>query len=189
MNSQQKRDVLYLKRTPTVTYDSTSGAPIPESIKKFYVQQQLPVRKQSLAANHNSRLDYRKRLHPQSLPRHHSHIPKTNTHLSDIIEDLGVGKNLVIQEEQDEFNFKGRPPSSVISIQPIDVDDEEEEEEEEEEEDEEEAAIKQLEWETSTMTTTTPIRRKGKFDPFFFLRWSLYCYFRRRFRFFIRSFG
>jgi hypothetical protein len=150
MNSQQKRDVLYLKRTPTVTYDSTSGAPIPESIKKFYVQQQLPVRKQSLAASHFKH-DVRKRVHQQSLPRHHSHIPKTNTtHLSHIVEDLAVGN---ILEEQDEFTLKDRPPSSVISIRPIDLDDEDEE-------------VENIDW--NTLTTTTPVRRKLPLSLLFF---------------------
>lgn len=164
MNSpQQKRDVLYLKRTPTVTYDSTSGAPIPESIKKFYVQQQLPVRKQSLAANHNhNKLDYRKRIQQQSLPRQHIKLSH-NT----IVEDLSViNKNnlLFIQQEDDEFIFKGRPPSSVISIQPIDVNDDDDEDDDEEEE-----AI--IEWETSTTTANmTPLLSGRKVISFFIFR-------------------
>ncbi|KAI8979296.1 hypothetical protein BDF20DRAFT_494304 [Mycotypha africana] len=65
MNSIQpnanRKDILYLKRTPTVTYDSSSGNPIPDVIKKYYVQQQLPVRNQSLVANSASyRRDKRK---------------------------------------------------------------------------------------------------------------------------------
>ncbi|KAI8380100.1 hypothetical protein BD560DRAFT_22859 [Blakeslea trispora] len=64
---KDKKDILYLKRTPTVTYDSTSGGPIPESIKKFYVQQQLPVRKQSLAASHSqSRAQYYRQKYAQT---------------------------------------------------------------------------------------------------------------------------
>ncbi|RCI05139.1 RHO1 GDP-GTP exchange protein 2 [Rhizopus stolonifer] len=82
--NDQKNDVLYLKRTPTVTYDSASGGPIPESIKKLYVQQQLPVRKQSLAASHqqNKGESYRKKYQQKQQavpPVRFSSVPPIST--------------------------------------------------------------------------------------------------------------
>lgn len=139
----KKKDILYLKRTPTVTYDYASGGPIPESIKKYYVQQQLPVRKQSLAAN-NSRSEHRKRYQQPSFipsPMRHSSIPSAiNTNVaieidsatptspqdhtiqrqsSSEVERLAIGDQIDEEDEDDEFNFHDRPPSSII-CQPMD---------------------------------------------------------------------
>jgi hypothetical protein len=138
----KKKDILYLKRTPTVTYDYASGTPIPESIKQYYVQQQLPVRKQSLAAN-NTRPQMKKRHQQSSFmpsPMRHSSIPSAiNTNVAieiesptptspnnyannksseDLVERLAINEEDQ-EEEDDEFNFHDRPPSSII-CQPMD---------------------------------------------------------------------
>ncbi|KAI8636628.1 CNH domain-containing protein [Parasitella parasitica] len=67
---KKKREILYLKRTPTVTYDLASGNPIPDTIKKYYIQQRLPVRKQSLAAaSDQTKAELKKRtLQQQCMP-------------------------------------------------------------------------------------------------------------------------
>ncbi|KAI7901263.1 CNH domain-containing protein [Cokeromyces recurvatus] len=112
-------NVLYLKRTPTVTYDYASGKPIPEAIKQYYVQQQLPVRKQSLAANNNNNnsrsSESTKRNNKQASKLHHRH------HYQDTIPSLAVRQD----DDVDDFNFKDRPPSSIICIRPIDLEKEE----------------------------------------------------------------
>jgi hypothetical protein len=156
----KKKDILYLKRTPTVTYDYASGSPIPESIKQYYVQQQLPVRKQSLAAN-NTRPDFRKRHQQPSFmpsPMRHSSIPSAiNTNVAieiesatptslndnkirysfhgsseDLVEKLAIDhqikEDVEEEDEDDEFNFHDRPPSSII-CQPMDPEEEPSEEE------------------------------------------------------------
>ncbi|CEP16510.1 hypothetical protein [Parasitella parasitica] len=173
---KKKRDVLYLKRTPTVTYDLASGSPIPEAIKKYYIQQQLPVRKQSLAAaNDQTKAELKKRaLQQQRIPppMRNSGIPinlKTKNVASqfestapvspnyqdnsqscpslnitdvDAVESLAVGsafnplKHFASQNDEDEdeeFNFKDRPPSSVICIRPMDPNDTDDEDEDEDE--------------------------------------------------------
>ncbi|KAI9247314.1 hypothetical protein BY458DRAFT_536779 [Sporodiniella umbellata] len=95
-----------IKRTGSITYDY-SGGPIPDVVKKSYVQQQLPVRKQSLAAYGKP---FRKKNYRPS-------------NLSPILS-----QNLL--NEEDEFDFKDRPPSSIVCTEPIDpsqlVDEEEE---------------------------------------------------------------
>ncbi|KAI9472331.1 MAG: CNH domain-containing protein [Benjaminiella poitrasii] len=113
MNSSP--NLLYLKRTPTVTYDYNSGNPIPEAIKKYYVQQQLPVRKQSLAAT-NNRSSESRRNHKQTSQQY------TNC---DIIDSLTVAKR---ENDDEDFNFKDRPPSALLYIKPMDSKEEEEEE-------------------------------------------------------------
>lgn len=97
------KDVLFLKRTPTVTY---AGGPIPENIKKYYEQQQLPIRKQSLAANVVER-------------KKHSRIPFNKTTFNMSVDSFA---------EEDEFDFNDRPPSSIIAIQPVVIEQEEEKE-------------------------------------------------------------
>ncbi|KAG0736598.1 hypothetical protein G6F57_008369 [Rhizopus arrhizus] len=88
-----------IKRTNTtssITFDY-SGGPIPEVVKKSYVQQQLPVRKQSLAAYGKP---IRKRnFRPLATT---PHPPGGWT------------------QEEDEFDFKDRPPSSIVCTEPID---------------------------------------------------------------------
>ncbi|KAL7315632.1 RHO1 GDP-GTP exchange protein 2 [Mucor circinelloides] len=181
---KKKKDILYLKRTPTVTYDLTSGRPIPEAIRKYYIQQQLPVRKQSLAAaNSQTKSELKKRALQQQQqqripsPMRNSSIPfKIQTEPVDVaihiesatptspqyhgnsqscpsfnmpedeedaIESLAVGnafdpiKLYTRQDEDededddddDEFNFKDRPPSSIICIKPMDPSDTDDENE------------------------------------------------------------
>ncbi|KAF1802846.1 hypothetical protein FB192DRAFT_1114470 [Mucor lusitanicus] len=179
MDDKKKKDILYLKRTPTVTYDLASGSPIPEAIKKYYIQQQLPVRKQSLAAaNNQTKSELKKRalqqqhqqqprmpspmrnssipfkiqtepvdvaIHVESAtptsPQYHGNsqscpsfnIPEEDEE-EDAIESLAVGntfdpiklytrRDVDEDDEDDEFNFKDRPPSSIICIKPMDPDD------------------------------------------------------------------
>lgn len=97
------KDVLFLKRTPTVTY---AGGPIPEQIKKCYEQQQLPIRKQSLAANVAERKKQARNL-----------FNKTKFNLS--VDSFA---------EEDEFDFNDRPPSFIIAIRPVELEQEEEKE-------------------------------------------------------------
>lgn len=143
---QQQKEVLYLKRTPTVTYDYSTGKPIPENIKKFYVQQQLPVRKQSLAANvvNQHQQQQKKRNVIRATPIRHSSIPNMistppsstssvshglhNKPFSLSVTSLKEEIEEEEEEEEEEFNFKGRPPSSIIVIKPMDPEEEEEEE-------------------------------------------------------------
>lgn len=175
---KKKKDILYLKRTPTVTYDLASGSPIPEAIKKYYIQQQLPVRKQSLAAaNNQTKSELKKRaLQQQRMPSpmRNSSIPiKIKTEdmdvaiqvesatptspqyhgnsqscpsfdVSDSVESLTVGNTFdhikhfneqSDDDEDDEFNFKDRPPSSIICIKPMDPSDTDDEDEDNDEQD------------------------------------------------------
>ncbi|ORE14635.1 hypothetical protein CU097_003483 [Rhizopus azygosporus] len=86
-----------IKRSPTTTINYTGG-PIPDIVKKCYVQQQLPVRKQSLAAYSIRKRNFR----PSSITKMPLHPPGN-----------------WIQEE-DEFDFKDRPPSTVVCTEPVD---------------------------------------------------------------------
>ncbi|KAG1555603.1 hypothetical protein G6F49_007012 [Rhizopus delemar] len=88
-----------IKRTNTtssITFDY-SGGPIPEVVKKSYVQQQLPVRKQSLAA-------YGKPIRKRNF-RPLATTPRPPGGWT---------------QEEDEFDFKDRPPSSIVCTEPID---------------------------------------------------------------------
>lgn len=120
MSSQTKnKDLLFLKRTPTVTY---AGGPIPDNIRKYYEQQQLPIRKQSLAANV---VNPKKRLVIPRTPMPHSNTLKGNTGFALSVDSLVEEE----EEYEDDFNFNDRPPSSIIAVKPKDLTDSEDEEE------------------------------------------------------------
>lgn len=131
MDIQDKKDYLFLKRTPTVTY---AGGPIPENIKQCYVQQQLPVRKQSLAAHviHSKKKIMTRPIRHSSIQQaqvntpnpllfnsNNKSTPSFNLSVDSLVEEIEE------EEEDDEFNFKDRPPSSIIVIKPMDPQEEE----------------------------------------------------------------
>ncbi|GAA5800025.1 hypothetical protein HPULCUR_005446 [Helicostylum pulchrum] len=121
MSSQTKnKELLFLKRTPTVTY---AGGPIPDNIRKYYEQQHLPIRKQSLAANV---VNPKKRLVIPRTPMPHSNVFKSSLKGN---SGFALSVDSLVEEDEDDFNFNDRPPSSIIAIKPKDLTDSEDEEE------------------------------------------------------------
>ncbi|KAG0188848.1 RHO1 GDP-GTP exchange protein 2 [Apophysomyces sp. BC1034] len=145
-NDQYSQDGAYTTRQKRNTVFNYAGGPIPEAIKKSYVNQQLPVRKQSLAAFKNkkpsnkgqhasfitSSLHNANIFHMSSPPMsptqtrgsptlvHMSEppTPESASPKSPGLSFLAPPSSTTIEEEE-EFNFRNRPPSTVICTQPI----------------------------------------------------------------------
>ncbi|KAI7886615.1 hypothetical protein K492DRAFT_203143 [Lichtheimia hyalospora FSU 10163] len=135
--TQQGPHAIHRKSKPPSTTMSVQempfGARMPEAIRKSYVQQRLPVRQQSLAAPYN-----RKSLLPcppaQQQQRSSSatsnispsgriKVPPIRTssiiHLNSLYPNTN-GRLPFNKEDQedDDFDFQGRPPSSIVCVVP-----------------------------------------------------------------------
>ncbi|KAF7732803.1 RHO1 GDP-GTP exchange protein 2 [Apophysomyces ossiformis] len=145
LNDPYSRQGAYAIRQKRSTMFTYAGGPIPDDIKKSYVSQQLPVRKQSLAAfkakrqakqNHHANIIQsfsHAHIHPSSPPSSptYSRVSSTMSYTSEPPTPesacpqspestfLSPPSSIPASEEEEDFNFRNRPPSTVICTQPI----------------------------------------------------------------------